>query len=305
MPQDRIFGPAVRRRYSTIVALVTFASALLPFAAGLVLLTLYWPDHQDVGSGVLVVVTLALALVGPWLAHNHLGLAGNRAMGLRLWQRVRDRYAGMPEGITPAFVGFSAGERLLTWDGDTDQDIGFLAAWGDALVYHGDAFSWHLLREHIVSIDLSDDAPGLERITVRWAAPREPGRAFTFASREAGDLRGARRATRTLLHQLLAWHASTPPAGGAEAPRLGLPPSDTRGGTEADYLPAGSCATSIALGMVAVIAVWYQTAPLIRAGKYHHAVLWSGAILVLAALGANSVLRLLHWAERADQPAET
>lgn len=305
MQQDRIFGAATRRRYSTIVAVVTFASALLPFAAGLVLLTLYWPDHQDLGSGVVALASMTLALAGPWLAHNYLGLAGNSAMRARLWERVRDRYDDMPRGITPAFVGFSPGDRLLTWDGDTDQDIGFLAAWGDALVYHGDAFSWHLPRGHIVSIDVTGDAPGLERVTVRWAAPREPGRAFTFASREARDLRGARRATQTLLHQLRAWHSATPQSDTPEAPRLGLPPSDTRGGTEVDYLPAGSCATSIAIGLVAVIAVWHQAAPLIRAGRFHHAILWSGAILVLAALAANSLLRLLQWAERADQAVET
>ncbi len=301
MPEDRVFGPAVRRRYSIIVALMTFGSALLPFAVGLLLLTRYWPEHQDLGSGAVAMTALLLALLGPWLVHNHLGLAGNAALRARLWQRVRERFAGMPGNLTPAFVGFSPGDRLLIWDGDTDQDIGFLAAWGDALVYHGDLFSWRLPRDYITAIESTGEGPLLDRITVRCAAPREAPRAFTFVSREARDLREARRATQNLLAQLSAWHAAPAADDSALVPPLGLPPYDTRGGVEADYLPRGSCASAIAISLVAVIAVWHQTAPLIRAGRYHHAVLWSGAILVLAALVANSLLRLLQWAERADR----
>jgi len=205
MQQDRIFSAAVRRRYSLLLTVATFGSALGPFVVALLLFEVLWPEGQDEMSGLLVVCTLLLAVLGPFVIQNRLGLSGNTRLRARLWARVQGRLADSPDGIEPVFVGYSPGDDVMLYHGDTDQDIGFLAAWGDTLVYFGDAFSWHLPRERIDDIEVIEVAPGMERITVRWHAPREPGRAFTFVSREARNMRQARRATAALFGQLLAW----------------------------------------------------------------------------------------------------
>ncbi|HUS81574.1 MAG TPA: hypothetical protein VM283_09925, partial [Armatimonadota bacterium] len=171
------------------------------------------------------------------------------------------------------------------------------------LVYYGDAFSWHLPRERILAVGMTEGAPGLERVAVRWSPARESARVFTFVSREAPDLRGARRATHTLHNQLQTWLQAPSSGQALPPPVLGLPPTDTAGALAADYMPSGSCVATIAVGVVSVLATWQVISPLIRAGKYHHAILWAGAILVLGAAAVNALLRVLQWADQADQAA--
>jgi len=300
MQQDRVFGAAVRRRYNLLLTVATFGTALLPFVLGLLVLTAVWPRERDEWSGLVVAAALGLAALGPWLAHNHLGLAGNGKLRARLWARMQARLANSPSGIEPIFVGFSPGDDLVSWDGDTDQDVGFLLAWNETLLYYGDAFSWHLPRERIDEIEMSEAAPGLARITVRWHAPREGGRSFTFVSREARNLSQAKRATVALLEQLRAWRALDSDGADADAPHLGLPPSDATGGLPTDHLPSGSCVVSIALMALATMVTWHVVAPMVDAENFQYAILWSGSILVLAALVINVVLRALQWAEHED-----
>ena len=304
MQQDRVFGAAVRRRYNLLLTVATFGLALLPFVLGLLALATVWPRERDEWSGLVVAAALGLAALGPWLAHNHLGLAGNGRLRARLWKRMRGRFADSPPGIEPVFVGFSPGDELVSWDGDTDQDVGFLVAWDETLLYYGDAFCWHLPRERIDQIEMSESAPGMTRITVRWHAPREIGRSFTFVSREARNLRQAQRATTALLKQLQAWRALDIDGAETDAPHLGLPPSDASGGLAADHLPSGSCVVSIALMALATLVTWRVVAPMVHAEHFQYAILWSGAILVLAALVINVVLRTLQWAEHEDADAD-
>ncbi len=300
MQQDRVFGAAVRRRYNLLLTVATFGLALLPFVLGLLALATVWPRGRDEWSGLVVAAALGLAALGPWLAHNHLGLAGNGKLRARLWERMSNRFEQLPSGIEPIFVGFSPGDELVSWDGDTDQDVGFLVAWDETLLYYGDAFSWHLPRERIDQIEMSEAAPGMARITIRWHAPRETGRSFTFVSREARNLRQAKRATLALFEQLRAWRALDSDGVEAGAPHLGLPPSDTSGGLAADHLPSGSCVASIALMALATLVTWRVVAPMVDAEQFQYAILWSGSILVLAALVINVVMRTLQWAEHED-----
>ncbi len=300
MQQDRVFGAAVRRRYNFLLTVAPFGLALMPFVLGLIALAPVWPRERDEWSGLVVAAALGLAALGPWLAHNHLGLAGNGRLRARLWERMRGRFEQSPSGIEPVFVGFSPGDELVSWDGDTDQDVGLLVAWDETLLYYGDAFCWHLPRERIDQIEMSEAAPGMTRITVRWHAPREIGRSFTFVSREARNLRQAKQATLALFKQLRAWRALDIDGAETDAPRLGLPPSDASGGIAADHLPSGSCAVSIALMALATLVTWRVVAPMVDAEHFQYAILWSGAILVMAALLINVVLRALQWAEHED-----
>jgi len=300
MQEDVIFNRVLRRRYSLLLILATFVSAVAPFAIGLAVLERLWPEGGGLGPPLTVVAALLLAGMAPWYTQNRLGLAGNRTLRTRVWQCVRERAEGAPRGVQPVFVGFAPGERVLTWDGDTDQDIGFLAAWGDTLVYFGDRHSWHMPRERIDGIEPFQPAAGLRRIAIRWHAPRESQRAFTLVCREANDIRGAERATNELLNQLYTWAAS-PPVSGVAPPVLGLPPTDVSGGVPLDTTVRGSCAAFAAVALITVIAAWQVAMPLTEAGRYYQALLWAGGILVLGTMSVNLVLRLLQWAEGADQ----
>ncbi|NLO06272.1 MAG: hypothetical protein GX131_10640 [candidate division WS1 bacterium] len=297
--QGRIFGAEVRRRYNLLLGLATFAAGLLPFALGLVIVELLWPTESDPLAILVAATALLVSPLATWMAHNRLGLAGNSSFRRRLRERIEQEEWSFPSEVRPIFVGFSPGEEQLIWDGDTDRDIGFLAAWGDALVYRGDDFEWHLPRDRIDIIEPMQPLAGVNRILVRWHAPRESNRSFTLVSREANDLRGAREATGQLLQQLYAW-VSSPPAEDAEVPKLGMPPTDLDGGRPADAAPGGSCAVTVALTAAMMVGAWQVGRPMIEAGRYAHALLAAGCVFVAGGALVNGALRLLQWAEERD-----
>jgi hypothetical protein len=304
MEQELIFNAVVRRRYSLLLVVAIFGSAAVPFVVGVALIQTLWRDAEGMGPPLTVVGALALAALGPWYIQNRLGLAGNRSLRARLWQRMREQAEQAPEGVEPVFVGFAPGPTLKIWDGDTDQDIGFLAAWGDTLVYFGDRYSWHLPRERIDSIEPIRPAAGLRRIVISWHAARQSNRAFTLVSREARDIRSAERATGELLNELFAW-AARPPDTAVKPPALGMPPTDASGGVPLDATPGGSCAAVIAVAVITVLAAWQVALPLTEAGEYYLAILWAGGISILGATTVNIVLRLLQWAETTDRASGT
>ncbi len=296
---DRIFDAGVRRRYNVLLAIVTFGTAVAPFAVGLIALYVFWPEGTGPGPAIIAIAALVLAPLGTWLAHNRFALAGNLSLRRRLWERLgRDGHA-FSDQVRPVFVGFSPGDAPLVWDGDTDRDVGFLAAWGDSLVYYGDDFAWYLPRDRIDVIEPLHPVAGVGRVLIRWHAPRESNRAFTLVSREAADLRGARRATRELITQLYAWVARSPEHE-AEAPNLGMPPIDTGGGVPVDAAPGGSCPALLAVVAATVIAAWQTGAPFVATERYSHAVLAAGGVFVLGFAALNTIFRLLQWAEERD-----
>lgn len=297
---ERIFGADIRRRYNVLLALATFGTAAAPFGLGLIVLRLAWPEGGGVGPAVVAIAALIIAPLGTWLAHNRLALAGNHALRRRLRERLQHKGHALPDQVDPVFVGFSPGEEQLVWDGDTDRDIGFLGAWGDALVYYGDDFCWYLPRSRIDIIEPMQPAVGVSRILIRWHAPRERNRAFTLVSREATDLRGARRATAELLQQLYAWVAR-PPETEEAPPRLGMPPTDTAEGRPMDAAPGGTCVVLVAVIAATVVAAWQVGGPLVADEKYSQAVLAAGGVLVIGSAVINTALRLLQWAEDRDR----
>ncbi|MGD9495951.1 MAG: hypothetical protein AB7Y46_06555 [Armatimonadota bacterium] len=295
----RVFGAAVRRRYNLLLTVATFVMAGAPLAVGLGALYVFWPQGTGPAAVGVAALAFALAPLGAWAAHNRLALAGNLLLRRRLWERLVAEGHEFPERVKPVFVGFSPGDAQLLWDGDTDRDIGFLAAWGDALVYYGDDVNWHLPRDRIDVIEPMQPVAGISRILIRWHAPRESNRAFTIVSREARDLRAARRATRELLNQLYAWVARPPDQVG-EPPHLGMPPTDVSGGVPVEAMPGGSCPALLAVVAATVIGAWQTAAQFVAAGRYPHAVLACGGVVVLGLAMLQAVLRLLQWAEERD-----
>lgn len=301
--KDRIFGGAVRRRYNRLLALASSLAAVLPFALGLLVVQIAYPHESGPVPMLIAALALALSPLATWLVHDRLALAGNVTLRRALTEKLGRNESAMPTGVKPIFIGFSPGEQQFIWDGDTDRDIGFLAAWGDALVYRGDDFEWYLPRDRIDTIEPIQPVAGISRIRVRWHAPRERNRSFTIVSREATDLRGAREATHTLLQQLYAWVAR-PRQADSEAPMLGMPPTDVTGGQSLEAVPKGSCVVTAAVMAATTVGAWQVGAPFVADEKYPHAILAAGFVFAIGFGISNAVMRLLHWAEKKDEADE-
>ncbi|MFW5866596.1 MAG: hypothetical protein ACOCX2_02195 [Armatimonadota bacterium] len=296
---ERIFGADRRRRYNLIASVASFLVATLPFVLGFLVVRFIFPDDTGPVPTMIAIVALAVAPLGMWLAHNRLALAGNRGLRERLAERLREHGEALPEGVEPVFIGFSPGDQQLVWDGDTDRDIGFLAAWGDSLVYRGDEFEWFLPRDRIDIIEPMQPVAGISRIRIRWHAPRESNRSFTIVSREAADLREAREKTHALLQQLYAW-AARPPEAESVPPKLGMPPTEVRGGRRMESAPGGSCAVTLAITAATTVGAWQVGAPFVADEKYAHAILAAGCVFAAGFGLTNAIMRLLMWAEERD-----
>ena len=296
---ERIFGADRRRRYNRLATLGGFLAAALPFVLGFLTLRFLYPEDTGPVPTIIAIAALAIAPLGTWLVHNRLALVGNLHLRDRLADKLQEQGEALPEGVEPIFVGFSPGEEQLLWDGDTDRDIGFLAAWGDALVYRGDEFEWFLPRDRIDIIEPMQPAAGISRIRIRWHAPRQRNRSFTIVSREASDLREAREATHALLQQLYAWVAR-PPATENAPPKLGMPPSEVSGGKRVDTAPGGSCAVMLAVTAATTVGAWQVGGPFVADEKYAHAILAAGCVFAIGFGAINAIMRLLLWAEEQD-----
>lgn len=254
--------------------------ASVPYAAAFLGMALVPGLESSAAGSALAGVAVLLSALLPWALHGRLTLLGNRQLEQALRQRLG------PEAVGE-FVGFSAGAEIRSWEGETDQDLGFLALEGNSLVYWGDQYSWSLRQQSIDQIQLQSlagDQPtpvGLLRVTVYWHGPRDPGRALTLASREADTLAQANLATRELHAQLRRWWSEGAPE--AElTPLLGAPPTDTRGGVLLDRPAPGSCLSALAVAMISFSLLWYLAGGLVHVGHYNRAVLWAGLILMLA-----------------------
>lgn len=305
MPQ--FFTPEFKQRGRVVSAAVTMLAGAAPFIGGLLVIQTLGVEPHGPLPALIAVLSFALGGALPWLSQNLTGLAGNGALRERLRRHLSAAVAcDLREAL---FVGFSPGERLHIWHGETDRDIGFLTVADGILIYRGDDFSWSLPCDVIDHIDLTPVEAGLQRIIIRWHVPRETGRALSLESREAGSISRARTATNQLYFRLKEWEKQSrvrQPADrvGEAAPdarlrdshtlSLGLPPTDMTGAQIIEEPPSGSCASILALGVIVVIAIWRITAGLFESGQYYDGILWAGLISVLGALSTGYLLHYLQ-----------
>lgn len=308
MPQ--FFTSEFKQRGRVISAAVTMLSGAAPFIGGLLAMQVLGVDAHGPLPALVAVLSFGLGGALPWLSQNLTGLAGNAGLRARLRRHLSaDPACDLREGL---FVGFSPGERLHIWHGETDRDIGFLTINDEVLIYRGDDFSWSLPRDVIDHIDLTPVEAGLQRIVIRWHVPRETGRALSLESRDACSISRARAATNDLYLRLKQWErkpraavsdAPAQPRMGTQAPlqtissatlSLGLPPTDMTGAQIIEEPPSGSCASILALGVIVVIAIWRVTAGLFESGQYYDGILWAGLISVLGALSTGYLLHYLQ-----------
>ncbi len=271
---------------------ILFAAGTVPFAAALAVITYLLASATGLAAAVVTACAVGLGILLPLAIHNHLALLGNRT----LYRKVAGKLTAQGHSLEgSAFIGFSPGEALRVWEGETDRDVGFLEITEAALVCRGDTFAWVLRREDIDGVELLEMPGAAQRVAVNWHTPGQPARTFTVGSREASTLRGANRATQALVEALEKWYAASGELG--EVPTLGAPPTSVAGSLLLDKLPAGSCLSVLAISAMALLCVWYVAQQMTAAGFYYHAILWSGLIVVGAMLFASYFLSYLQAAE--------
>jgi len=301
------FTPTFKQRLRVTGAAVTMLAGALPFVAGLLTMQHLGDDPSGPLPAMVALISFTLGGLLPWLSQNVMGLAGNSGLRRKLHESLAAAYP--LDGSV--FVGFSPGDDLRVWHGETDRDVGFLGLADGGLVYHGDDYTWSLPRDLITHIDLAPAEGGLQRIVVHWQAPREVARRLSLESREAGSISGVRRATRALHARLREWRKAQeargagrpgqPTEGASETsapttplPALGLPPTDLTGGQIVDQPASGSCISILALGVIMLILIWRISGSFFGYGRYYEGVLWAGLISVLGALGMAYLLHYLQ-----------
>ena len=298
---ESIFTTQFKRKAWVTAGLLLLVAGTVPFAAGLVIITYLLPSTTGTSAGLVTALALVVGLLLPWVSYQRLALFGNGYLRRSVAQKWEQAGHSLP---ATTFVGFSPGSDLRMWEGETDQDVGFLELAAGALIYRGDSFSWSLRRENISSIDLKEEPGTPQRIVVHWHTPGQPGRAFTLASREVNTLSGAQQATRTLHGMLGQWYDAASSAG--PVPTLGSPPTSLAGSIPVEKLPAGACLSILSVVVITVLMAWYMAQQFIDRGFYYHAVLWAGLIVVAAMIFISYFLSYLQAAEaRASQPNTT
>jgi len=293
------FTPTFKQRMRVLAATVTMLAAAAPFVLGLLAMQALGPHPTGLAPAAVALVAFALGGLAPWLMQNVMGLAGNA--GLR--RRLATHHG--PDSLSQAeFVGFSPGQDLRIWHGETDRDIGFLRLEGGTLIYHGDDYEWALPAELVDHLDLAAAEGSLPRIVIHSHVPREVSRTFSLESREAASLSGVRRATTALFAQLRDWYRRQPGAEGAPAeegtalatakPPFGLPPTDVSGGQVVDQPASGSCVTILSVGVIMLVLIWRISGACFASGQYYEGILWAGLISVLGALGIGYLLHYLQ-----------
>jgi hypothetical protein len=291
---EPLFNARRRARQRNLAGLSLFLAGTLPFMLGLLALDASPFLEKSHWGTLLSAALMSLAALLLWSLQGRVALLGNAELRRELRRRLGEDAEG-------EFVGFSPGGQIRSWEGETDQDVGFLTVRGEALIFHGDRYAWSLPREGVDDVRLlilgEETAHPLTplRVAVYWHGHREPGRILTLASRSEDHLAAANQATRRLAEELLAWWRSGSPEPPAEAPPwLGPPPTDLRGSFPVDQPAPGSCLSALALGVIAAALLWQTTWKLVGQQDYNRAVLWAGLILMGAIVFTSHFLAYLQ-----------
>lgn len=292
----RVYTAGFRRKHRLIAMTVTMAAGVAPFMVTLAVMQ-YWMAPPPYALAFLTAATYVVAGLAPWYSRGTLALLGNWQLRATLSRRAMAELDGEPQSLGAVFVGFSPGDKLRLWDGDTDRDVGLLAVRNDCLIYLGDEYRWSLPRAQIDQVELAAADVGLRRIVIRWHRPREAQQAFSLVCREANTLHGVTLVTRRLYEVLRDWVWSQLPFREGVSVDWGYPPTDISGGLAADQPISGGCISVAAILLVVVLTIWRVSGSLLADGDYHAAILWAGLIAVTGAIFTGYLLHYLHFWE--------
>ena len=289
----RVFTERFKARNRILGSAAIVLGSVAPFALGLIAITFIVPDPTSWVAGIVTVAAFLTSGACTWLIQNRLALMGNGALRHRLVEVLGDCELLTECKAQPSFIGFAPGDSVLTWDGETDLDVGFLCLMDGALVFVGDRFTWSLSRGRVDRVDLMAAPMGPRRIVVHWHAPREPKRSFSLESREASSLRAIDEATVRLFKGLRQWTLGQEDAR-QDAEPLGYPPTNSYGGRPLDVAPSGACLTVFSMMVIIVLTTWYLVNEMMADNFRYHAVLWAGFVFVGGTVFTRFVLHYLQ-----------
>jgi len=272
------------------------AAGVAPFVVTLAILE-YWISPPPYAIALLTVATFVAAGLAPWYSHGSLALLGNYALKQRVGRLAGADIEATVEELGAVFVGFSPGEEIRIWDGETDRDVGFLSILGDTLIYIGDEYKWSLPRAQIDQLSLGVPIAGVRRIIVRWHIPRGGPRTFSIVCREANTLQALSVVNTRLYRALRNWLWRDTPSPPGVSLKWGYPPPDTSAGWALDKPISGGCLSVMAIALIVVLTIWRVSGALLAGGDYYAAVLWAGLIAVLGAVFTGYLLNYLHYWE--------
>lgn len=300
-----LYTAEFKRRNRLVAAVLTLAAGAAPFLVALAILQM-WPAAPDYALGVMTAAAFLCAAAAPWYAHGSLAMLGNYGLRERLRDMIEQRTDESLSSMGAIFVGFSPGERLRIWAGETDRDIGFLYVNENTLVYRGDEFDWSLPLAQVDDVEMAPPVASLRRVIVRWHRPRSQPRAMSLVCREASALQDAARATRRLYEALRSWVDAEVESDDTKSDVFyGYPPTDTSGSWVVAEPVAGSCTVVLAMGSIIVLTAWKVAEDMIAFGQYYSAALWAGLIGVVGTILTSYLLNYMHAWEAAQDSADT
>ena len=289
----RYFTLKFKSRNRLAASALLVLAAVAPFGIGLVLITLALPEPTGPFAAIITALAFMASGLLTWVMQDRVALLGNG------WLRRRVRAAVCAQDATAdleatLFVGFSPGAEVRSWEGETDLDVGYLRITPEALVFHGDAYTWSLARDRVDNIDLTPAQMGPRRIVMNWHEAREAARALTLESRDADSLRQTNELTSTLFLTLREWSSRPAPETAEATAFLGFPPTDLAGARPIDELASGSCLTTAAMAVIIIIAIWQMASYLLAEGLVYHAALAAGLVFVGGAVLTRCILHYLQ-----------
>lgn len=254
----RIYGPKVRFGLGCAGAVVFMA----PLVCAMILAVVV-PSY----AGIICVSGMALAF--------GLGFWAMFAIRFRYGRRFRARLAAKyPDELrdlllSEPLVGFSPGDKVKHYNGDTSWDLGVLILEPGRMRYFGDICTFDLRPDQVVSADTKRPVNTLgiayHRTRVFWRMwPESEPQSFTLEPWDAHGIFETKKVAAALKDRIEAWRQAAAPAEPARN-ELGFPPlpGQANGVDQLIITEVGTVATLAALvasallaGAVTVFILW-------------------------------------------------
>ncbi len=210
---EKVFSRSSKLRWGCLSMVLPLAGLLIPDIAVLIAVLTVVPENARGGAlAILLPVGFIVGLLLWAGAFFFQPRPYNRLWRDQLAEKIRQREGLKVDDWSVQFVGWSPGNKLGQWEGDTDRDLGFLIFGPEWLTYLGDDFRFSLRREWVWQIDqsISSGPPLLaRRVVVGHVWPDGYQHFCNFESRGDHTAWGLKAANEKLAELLRAWHQGT------------------------------------------------------------------------------------------------
>ncbi len=204
--ESRIFSSDFKKRLSARVTwLMIGALVLVPALVALVAQIL---NISGVMKWMVYGAGFLAALAAFFWVANVPPVWGCQAL-MKKWREKLENEGIFPEAWQGIFVGLSPSPELMTYENNTDWDIGYLFLNRDRLCYVGEQARFALRSDQVVEIKLMNDSLGwlkYERVHIHWFdAEKNAVKTLNIHSCAARSILDGNRQSRELAQKLRAW----------------------------------------------------------------------------------------------------